>query len=277
MSPSSHNPYAAPAPPGGPLPQPGPLPPEVLRVRFDPELHRKTVRARLARFLVTFVSVILLVDFGLFRPLDLAGSWTWLVVVATGLVIVTIRVQRMARRSLATYELLVGPRVMRRTLAGFAPSEVLRPEVSRAFETRWGIWLVCDAPAHAFFVACAVAGYDELRATLGTWTTIETLRGWTAWRRASAVQARQGTRDTVPGTALASDVTLANELEEVRRASSTAWMAHPQLPKAAPRLRRLLILWALLIVFFLAIWQFLAPAPRPPASSSPIHKPSAVP
>jgi len=269
MSSPARNPYAAPGASGEPLPEPIPLPSSVRRFPLDPTAYRAAVRGRLLRFLGIFAAIIAVVGFALRGSLVGGALWIWLAVVTFSLGAATIRVQRIHRRSFATYDLLVGPRAVRRTVGGFPPAEVLRPEVTAVYETRWGMWLWCDAPPRALFLSRAIAAYEELRATLDGWQRIETLRGWTAWRRATTGAARQGPRDVVAGTSLAADVSLAHELEELRRASSTAWMAHPQLAPRARPLRRLLILWALLIVLFFAIWQFLQPSSKPRLPSRP--------
>lgn len=262
--PSLANPYAPPVASDAPLPPTGPLPPGVRRYRLDPVRHRAIVRARLLRY-YGLLGVIVLVLASSMRHAVLA-PWAviWLGVVVLSALFGALRVRRQTQRSFATYELLVGPRALRRTIAFLPPGEVLRPEVSAVFETRWGLWLTCEAPPAALFVTRAVDGYEELRAALSAaWHPVETPRGWAAWRRAVKASRRQGTRDTVPGTALAADPSLAQELQELRHASSNEWMAYPQ--RAATRRQRLVVLlavWLVLVVMFLAIWQLLSPDPR---------------
>jgi hypothetical protein len=67
----------------------------------------------------------------------------------------------------------------------------------------------------------------------------------------------------VSGTSLADDASLREELEIARSVASTAYLAHPVAqPRRGRRPLVVLALWVLLIVMFLAIWQFLSPAPR---------------
>jgi len=262
MSAPARNPYAPPAAAGGVGPEPGPLPPGVRRYALDPVRHRAIVRGRLLRVFGALGLVVVLVGYPLSRTVPVESFGLWLLVVVCVMAILAFRTRGLTRRAFATYDLLVGPRTIRRTVAGMQPAEILRPEVSRAVETRWGLWLLCDSPRCALYVSGSLAEYEPLRATLGEWARIERVGGWTAWLRERSSVWRQGPRDVVAGTALGADESLAQELETLRRASSTAWMAHPQIRRPGWNARRLLLLWGLLIVFFFAMWQFLQPSPR---------------
>ena len=171
-------------------------------------------------------------------------------------------VRRASGPELVTYELLIGPRVLRRTLPNTQPAEVLRPEVTSIVETNEGLFVCCARPSRALFVTRALDGYDDVRAELATWTAIEPLRGWAAWRRGWRETQRQGARHAVAGTALADDASLREELETVRNIGDAGWRkysavpAHPWGPRGV---RRMLALWVLLILMFLVIWQVLAP------------------
>jgi hypothetical protein len=243
-------------------PEAGPLPPGVRRYPLDPALHKAAVRARFARIFGVFGLFVALIGYALSQrvPGESFGLWLLMVVVVVG--ILALRLRRTTRRAFATYDLLVGPRTMRRTVAGMQPAEIVLPEVRRAFETRWGLWLECDVPRCTLYVSRTLVDYSPLRSTVGEWAPIEPVGGWTAWRRERRAVWRQGPRDVVAGTALGADESLAQELETLRRASSTAWTAHPLIARPATRARRALLLWGLLVVMFLAIWQFLQPAPR---------------
>jgi hypothetical protein len=138
---------------------------------------------------------------------------------------------------LLTYELLVGTRVVRRTVAGSQPAEVLRPEVTSILETADGLWLSCDVPRRALFVSRAVDGYEDVRAEVGKWRAIEALGAAGAWRHASTQGPAQASRDAIQGTALGSDPSLGAELELVRGASSTSWENYVTTP-VLRRLRR---------------------------------------
>ena len=163
--------------------------------------------------------------------------------------------------ALARYELLVSERVLRRS-AGVGPvAEVLRAEVSEIVETNLGLWISCAQPRRSLFVVSALDGYADVRQALSAWAPIATLRGWKAGQYARRETRYQGPRDAVLGTALATDPTLAAELEAVRGASFDGH-ASPGAPVVASRAGRALAVWVLLIVGFLAVWQVLQPGER---------------
>ena len=263
MSSPANNPYAPPASAGAPLPPAGPLPHGVRRYRLDPVRHRSIVRSRVIRFYGLLAVLVLLVASAMRHVVLEPWVVIWLGIVVVSVLFGALRIRRLTASTFATYELLVGPRAIRRTIAFLPPCEVLRPEVTAAFETRWGLWLTCETPPAALFVTRAVAEYDELRAALGAeWHGVERVRGWTAWRRAAKASGRQRTRDAVAGTALTADASLAQELQELRHASSTEWTAYPQRATGRRRLVLLLAVWVLLVVMLLAIWQLLSPDVR---------------
>jgi hypothetical protein len=184
-----------------------------------------------------------------------------------GSVLMAAVILAMARRpnrpELLTYDLLLGARVLRRTLATLQPAEVLRPEVTSVFETRDGLLVCCEGPRRALFITRALDGYDDVRATIATWRPIEPLRGWAAWRRSVREARRQGMRGAVIGTALESDPSLAAELETLRGLSDPAWRSY-RAPSKGMSVRVTVVLWVVLIVMFLAIWQVLQPGtPNP--------------
>jgi len=166
--------------------------------------------------------------------------------------------------ALASYELLVSARVLRRS-TGIGPiAEVLRAEVSEIVETNLGLWVSCARPRRSLFVLNAVDGYTDVRHALSAWGPIRPLRGWEAGRYARREARYQGPRDAVIGTALATDSSLVAELGAVRAASFDGH-ASPGVPLVASRpgrtmVRWVLALWVLLIVMFLAIWQVLQPS-----------------
>jgi hypothetical protein len=161
-----------------------------------------------------------------------------------------------------TYDLLVGARVLRRTAASATPAEVLRPEVTSIVETRDGLLVCCEGVRRALFITRTLDGYDDVRAELATWQVIESLRGWAAWRRGGREARRQGMRGAVIGTCLASDLSLAAELETVRRLSDSSWRTYGALRK---RGRALMAIGfgILLVVLVLTIWQVVQPQPSP--------------
>jgi len=255
------NPYAPPGAPGAPAAPVMPLPEGVRRVRLDPVRYRAFVRARLVRSYVLLGVAVVAVVY-VMRDAFSGGTFAvWLGIVAAGIALGVVRVRRLNARAFETYELLVGPRAIRRVVAGVPPAEVLRPEVTGAFETRWGVWLTCTTPRCALYVARAVDGYDELRAALAAWAPIEVLGGGRAWWRSRRASVRQAPRDPVHGTALAADPTLGPELELLRHASSTAWMAFPQVSPLRRR-RIVLAIMAMWILIF-AVFE-LAYRPGPP-------------
>ncbi|HEY6462392.1 MAG TPA: hypothetical protein VIY73_19625 [Polyangiaceae bacterium] len=258
--PPAPNPYAPPGTLGADLPAPQPLPPGVRRFTVDPKWHRALVRRQIARVVVVFAGAIALELWTISHPVFAPALFVYLgVLVVVVAAFLARAVSRDAKR-VATYELLVGDRAMRRTVGGFPAAEVLAPEVQGAYEWSRGIWLACDAPVPGFFIARSLAAYDEVRALVASrWHPIERVSAWRGWRILSGGGLRQGTRDAVAGTALERDPSLGHELESLRLASSTAWMAHPQLQLATRRrVRRVVLLWAALIVMFLLVWQVLS-------------------
>jgi hypothetical protein len=276
MTAPTFDPYAPPAAPIEPAAGvEGTLPPGVRRYRLDPARFRalatRLALRRLALVAVLPLGVALLLatggERGFFVPVVLLGvGWSLFIALA--------KARSASAPELVSYEMLAGPRVLRRTMIGRQPAEVLRPEVSAVFEVKGGLWVACSEPRRAVFVSRAVDGYDDLRATLAAWRPIEPLRGWAAWRFGVAQASRQAPRGAVTGTALASDASLFEELERVRAASSAAWTRYPAV---SPVTRyRAVMIWVLLIVMFLAIWQVLQPGERrpPPRRDVPAESPS---
>jgi hypothetical protein len=272
------NPYA---PPGTALVSPptSALPPGFRRFRLDPIRFRAfATRAILKR--AAFVGGIALI-FSLGYAAVLPGVREVVAVAPLVLVIALVpaflRVRRGTSAELLSYELLVTPRVLRREVAGAMPAEILRPEVTRIVETKAGLWVSSQSPRRSLFVARVVDGYADVRAELATWRAIEPLSGaWATWRLTAESSKEQGCRDGVHGTSLAADASLREELEIARTVSSAAYLAHPVAPP--PRRRRpvmTLALWVVLIVMFLAIWQFLTPAP-PRSTSRPRAHPTSA-
>ena len=82
-------------------------------------------------------------------------------------------------------------------------------------------------------------------------------------------------REDVTGTALEHDASLRDELMAVRALSADRGAGYGPLLRTRDRLVRVAILWALLVVIFLVIWQLLQPQPRshPPRPRPPITGP----
>jgi hypothetical protein len=215
------------------------LPLGVRRFHLDPLRHREYATAHVLRSVLVFAgafAVVLLL--AVVAGLSSAAAVTAFVVVTA---LAATPGLRFARRTdspqLLTYELLVGTRVARRTVAGSQPAEMLRPEVTAIYETSEGLWLASTTPHRALFVSRAIDGYADVRAELARWRAIEPLGGARAWHHATQEGAAQGSRDAIEGTALGSDPSLGAELELVRGASSKYWEQYVTTP-VLRRLRR---------------------------------------
>jgi hypothetical protein len=255
-SPSS-NPYAPPDPSYKPGTFVAPLPEGVRRFKLDPARLRVVARSVILRRTLPLFGVIFFIVVG--AVLAWSGpSVTVLPSVGVMLAVVVVQVVRQARvpkEHVATYELLLGERMMRRTLAKTLPAEVLRQEVTAIYETRFGLWVMCAAPLRALFVIAAVERFDVVRAELATWHPIEARGGLQAWRVERAVARQQGERRDPAAGAPSIDPTLAAELANLRAASSDAWKAFP-----APNLKRTnqrFRLYGLLLVMFFVVWKVL--------------------
>ena len=133
----------------------------------------------------------------------------------------------------------------------------MRPEVAEIVDTPHGLWVTCEVPRRSLYVPRWLDGFDDVRELLRAWGPTKELRGVAAHLRAMRERSRQAPRDAVKGTALESDPTLVMDLEALRAASRER--AHVR-PGPVIRSRAVLALWILLVVLFLAIWQFLQPS-----------------
>jgi hypothetical protein len=216
------------------------LPLGVRRFHLDPLRHREFATAHVLRtdLALAVAFVVCLAPFVATGVLHF-GAAMLLFVLATACAATPglLFARRTDSPQLLTYELLVGTRVVRRTVAGSQPAEVLRPEVTSIVETPEGLWLSCEVPRRALFVSRAVDGYDDVRTEVGKWHAIEPVGFAAAWRHASTHGAAQASRDAIQGTALGSDPSLGAELELVRGASSTSWENYVTTP-VLRRLRR---------------------------------------
>lgn len=264
------NPYAPPAAATFAMPD-TPLPQGMRRVRLSPAPTRALVRrAILVRHGIVgiFYAVAIL-------ALAAVGLDTMLVVVVMVVIwlgsgaLIFQRSGAAIAKQIAMFEVIASPRVVRRIMVGMRPAEVLRPEVTRIVETQRGLWLVCTAPKRTVALVKALDGYDALRAEMATWGTIEPLAGWAGFVFGYRQRRHMGARDVIDGTALASDPSLQTELSTVRAVSADRGAGYGPVVNARRRLVRVLILWALLVVMFLAIWQFLQPSERRPVPRVP--------
>jgi hypothetical protein len=162
------------------------------------------------------------------------------------------RIRRNEAAMLQGYELLVSPRVLRRTAFRAVPAEILAPEVTSIVEVAQGLSLEARGVKQRLFVSRAIQGYEEVRDHVARWRPIETRGGFASYRRRWMHRFGEKVRRDV------TDPSLAGELEAVRA------LAMPPGPRPRRWGVRMLILWAVLIVMFLAIWQFLSPERNPP-------------
>jgi hypothetical protein len=256
----SFEPYSPPRD-GLPMITSAPLPPGFRRFRLDPVLFGPLVTRGILRTLmpmsVIAVGFVLIFNMAIGQsPSSTAAQIGALALVCA---LILVRRRSITAKALRAYELLMGPRVLRRVGSQLGPAEILRPEVTQIVETSDGLWLSSQVPVRSLFVARAIDGYADVRAELAAWHPIESARGWAAWRMASRAAERQGHRDAVLGTALASDSSLRDELEIARAASSVAYLEEYVAPKR--RLVRWSVLWGILILMFGAIWVFLSHPP----------------
>jgi hypothetical protein len=264
---SAPNPYAPPR--EGPIPESAlaPLPDDVRRYTLEPKaLHEylgKVSRAALVR------SALIVIGLGGYMAtkgplgpgvlpilaLPMAFSLT------VGWLLLRGRVKRLEPRLLAEYELIVAPRVLRRTTYGVAPAEILAPEVASIVEVPDGLSIVTTNPKQRLFILRAVAHYAEVRDHVARWGSIESRAGLRGWLRKRAHRRGERIRDRVRGTLLANDEALREELAEVREIARGANLASIR----ALRLRRMFafVAW-LLILVVMAIWTFLPPAQSTP-------------
>jgi hypothetical protein len=230
------------------------------RHALNPERYRALVRRILVRRGVLFV-VLFALFLGVFDRIGLLSSYTWpaagVVIVAT-YAVTWLRVRPAIDRQLAAFDVVVSPRVVRRVMPVLPVAEILRPEVARIVETARGLWLVSTHPRRTLFLVTTLDGYAELRATLAAWGAIETLHGLAAFAFMFGQLRHMRPRDRLDG-ALATDATLVDELATVRALSADHGAGYGQTVSTRSRLTRVLLLWVLLIVMFLAIWQFLTP------------------
>lgn len=259
MAAPSSNPYAPPDPSYAPGAFVAPLPAGVRRFTLDPV----KLRALVVRRVVVTYGVIGLGAVGASVAMNgVVGLFAGVGIAVAVVVSLLLGQRRSVKLQQATYELLLGPHAMRRTLGGFLPAEILRDEVTGIYETHLGLWIMCAAAARSLFVVKAVEGFAEVRAELATWHPIEAHGGLQAWRTGRLGAKRQGARTDAAAGAAPIDAAVAAELVGLRAASSTAWQAYPT-RASVPRGKLVLVLWGLLIVVFFVIWEVLQPAPRP--------------
>jgi hypothetical protein len=255
------------------------------RFGLHPARHLRQTLARALGIAIAIGVVIAAVAFALGRgaPSDSGGTR---VVMGLVLVFLYFLVSPYVRRTLAagpTYELLVGPRVLRRTVGGLGPAEVLRPEVTRIVDAWVGLVVVCEGPAQALIVARTVEGYDDVRSELATWSPIQQSPGWRILLTRPAIFGKWPSfalrECDAEGPALAQDATLREELELARQLSSEAHLDYEEpreRPLSASQRALRTILVAVAAVVALVIWTALNPS-APPSKGAPPTSTSARP
>lgn len=269
------NPYAPPA--AAPLALPDTaLPPEMRRFRLEPNAYRTVVRRLLFRQygIIVLTTLAMLAIFGAgglpvaFPALIATLGWglmfgiTWL------------RLGAAIEKHVAMYEVIVSPRVVRRVMLVLSTSEMLRPEVTRIVETSRGLWLVSRSPRRTMTLSNAIDGYADLRNQVAAWGSVESLRGWQAAAFSFGQLRHMRPRDRIEG-ALANDPSLVEELTMVRAVSADRGGGYGPGLNVRRRLLRLAILWLLMVVAFLAVWQILSPGERKPTPRRPPPAPTA--
>jgi hypothetical protein len=248
------------------------------RFGLDPARYLRWTLTRALGFAIAIAVVVAGVALVLARgaPPDSGGVGVVAVLVLVAIRFLLAPRVRALLAAAPTYELLVTPRVLRLTMGGFAPAEILRPEVTRILEGRVGLVVLCDGSGHVLFVGRVVDGYDDVRRELAAWHPIEVTAGWRsvtasiAPRRSPPFELREHDGG---GPALAADPSLRDELQLARQASSEEHLAYVP-PGARPlslsqRAVRSIVL-AVGAVVALVIWSVL----HPPASTRPTGSPS---
>ncbi len=174
--------------------------------------------------------------------------------------------RRVEPKALEAYELIVGPRVLRRTQLGAPAAEILAPEVTSIFEIPDGLSIVSSRANGRLFVLRALGGYAEVRDHVAQWKPIVRRDGPGAWLRKRAHRSGEHTRDRVEGTSLEKDATLRDELRSVR---AVARALDQNSIRRGRWLRRLIgLAWALVALMVL-LWVFLTPAPKGATAPTP--------
>jgi hypothetical protein len=104
------------------------------------------------------------------------GSW-WLSMTCIWIVyaLIGVRLAKRMWRRLATYQLTLGPNVLRVVQAGAVPTELFRHDVTRIVELRTGLRI--EHGRRRFVgVPRALDGYESVRARLASWCPIERAR-----------------------------------------------------------------------------------------------------
>ncbi len=266
MNGSPYDPYAPPREdpvPAGARPPGIALPQGIQRYALDRDLYRDRVaQARRARIVRGVVAALLygaiVVSSTPLKPASLCLIVViWGATIGASYLVLQARARRLEPHVLRGYEILLSPRVLRRSSSGTGPAEILAPEVSSIVEVPEGLSIVSREPIRRVLVPRALDRFADVRDHVGTWAPIETRSGLRAYLRRLSHLYGATTRDAADG-ALAHDATLRGELEAVR---ALAMPFDPRSVRAARR-KRIGAGLLLLVVFFLTLWHLLAPARR---------------
>jgi hypothetical protein len=253
----SLDPYAPPGASAGSFPTDAAhseLPPGIRRYRLDAAEYAKVLRRmNLRGFLVAALMYVFFQGLLLWNGLldDPVTAIPNLVAIPIVFLVVHGYVRLRRKAVVASFELLVSERVLRRVGPHVGAAEALRPEVTSIFETKMGLFVVSKTVRSDLFVSRALGGYDEIRAHVAPWAQITRAVGWSGWWGSVRASFRQHARDVRRGTVLEQDPSLAAELDLVRAVSSETWKNYSS---ARP--------WTRLLRITLAIAIFVVAAAR---------------
>jgi hypothetical protein len=146
-----------------------------------PERYHSLWKARLARFGVIVSVMAACLAIVIWRSGASQSLTTWIppLVMFLGFLLWVVRTARRVAARLMTYQLTLGPNVMRIVCDGFVPTEVLRSDVTRIVESSEGLRV--EAGRVLTGVPRDLAGYADARARLAEWHAIERARFGNAW------------------------------------------------------------------------------------------------
>jgi len=118
--------------------------------------------------------------------LALPSVWVPLAALLAIMVLLQLRTTTRAVRQAMTYQLTVGPNVLRMAGQGLVTTEVLRPNATRIVESARGL-RVFEGRSYVV-VPRTLGGYGEIRAHVGAWRGIERSRLGHLWTAVVALQ-----------------------------------------------------------------------------------------
>src|SRR6202041_650122 len=87
----------------------------------------------------------------------------WCTIIGASYLLARARMRKLEPSVMQGFELLVSPRVLRRTAYGLRPAEIVLPEVTSIVEVPEGLSFVSRQPTRRLFVVRSVEGFAELR------------------------------------------------------------------------------------------------------------------